>query len=418
MKKKIALTVTTLISICIAFVGCAKKDNGIAILWTNQAEFASYTELFNANQSKYRIIVEYKDNPAEALITAKKTPDLVIGPWLKGEKTRSHLIPIDYLFNELKIAPKQFYKPLLELGNIRGRQYLLPVSFNLPALIFSPDKQLLISNDFSLSLDQIKALSKEFNIQKKGIYTKMGFSPRWNIEFPYLIALLFDVEFEEQTKLFGWNQSRLADAISYMKDWTKTVNSSITAEDDFQFKYLYDPPYTLVTGGKSLFSYMPSNELFVLPQDKIQNIDFRWITRANRTCVNDGIIYTGICTKAPHLEAAEAFLIWFFSEKTQKELLNRARIMDTTESTFGISGGFSSLREVNEKIFPLHYPSLLGHQPPADSLAVPHILPNNWEILKSEIVIPYLSDTVGAPEGKENTIISLEERISAWIKSH
>jgi hypothetical protein len=398
--------------------GCAKKESGITVIWTDQAEFASYTELFNTSQSKYRVVLQYKENPADALITAKHMPDIVIGPWLKGEKTRFRMIPIDYLFNELRINSKLFYGPLLELGNIRGRQYLLPVSFNLPALIFSTDKQLLISNDFSLSLSQVNSLSREFNAQKKGTYSRMGFSPRWDTEFLYLTTLLFNAKYEEDTPLFKWNDAALKDAIKYMRSWTKTINTSTTAEDDFKFKYLYDPPYKLVTGNKTLFSYIASDDLFVLPHDKIRNIDFRWITKENRTPVNDGIIYLGICTKAPNLEAAEAFLSWFFTERTQKELLSRAQTMGTMERTFGISGGFSSLKSVNEKIFPLLYPSLLGHLPPSDALTVPHILPNNWEMLKKEILIPYLIDAVSAPEGQEEAVISLEDRIASWVKTH
>lgn len=388
------------------------------MIWTDQAEFASYTELFNHSQSKFRVIVEYKDNPAEALIGTKQNPDIVIGPWLKGEKARSHLIPIDYLFNELRINSKLFYQPLLELGNIHGRQYLLPVSFNLPALIFSQDNHLAIANDFSLDLDKVQALAGEYNTIQKGTYSRMGFAPRWDSEFLYLTALMFNSRFEEGPQLFEWNQAALNDAVKYLRNWTKTINTSATAEDDFQFKYLYDPPYKLVTGGRNLFSYMRSDDLFVLPQDKIQNIDFRWISRGKDTPVNDGIIYLGICKKAAHLEAAEAFLAWFYYEKNQKELLERSRAMGTMERTFGISGGFSALKSVNEKFFPLMYPSLLGHLPPAESFAAPRILPNNWEVLKKGIVIPYLIDAVSADDADMDSVVSMNSRVSEWIKTH
>lgn len=89
--------------------GCAGKRSDITIIWTDQAEFASYAELFNASQSKYQVVVEYKKNPADALINARDTPDIVIGPWLKGEKTRPRLVPLDYLFNEFKLSSKSFY---------------------------------------------------------------------------------------------------------------------------------------------------------------------------------------------------------------------------------------------------------------------------------------------------------------------
>jgi ABC-type glycerol-3-phosphate transport system substrate-binding protein len=418
MKSPVRLYARTLFLAVSLFLlsSCSRKSDGITIIWTDQAEFASYTELFNSTQSRYRVVVEYKDNPAEALMNAKKLPDIVIGPWLKGEKTRTRLIPLDYMFTELRISSKDFYRPFLDLGSVRGRQYLLPVSFNLPALIFSSETSELPKSDFSISLDSIQELSGEFNSKKNGVYSKMGFSPRWDSEFLYIATQLFNTDFEEDTPLFSCDEVALQKAITYLKNWTDTINTSPTTEDDFQFKYLYDPPYKLVMKGKNLFSFMTSDEFLVLPQDKIQNIDFRWIEKDGQTSVKDKIIYLGVCRNAKNLEAAEAFISWFFDEKNQKAMLDRSRSMGTMDQTFGISGGFSSLTAVNEKNFPLFYPSLLGHLPPKDNLAVPKILPNNWELCKSEIVIPYLEDAVRARNGA--AVKSLDSRISDWIRAH
>ncbi len=404
-----------LIAVASTLLSCGRaKKTDIAIIWTDQADFASYVELFNKSQTRYRAIVEYRENPAGALIAAKETPDIVIGPWLKGEKARSRLIPVDYLFNELRISAKLFYGPLLGLGNVGGRQYLLPVSFNMPVLIFSPEKRNLVPNDFSLSLDEIKSIAREYNLKHKGQFVRMGFSPRWDREFLYVTAQLFEARFEEDSRVIKWDADSLDAAERYLSDWTKTSNGSSRAEDDFQFKYLYDPPYRLVTGGRNLFSCISSDELFTLPQDKLQNLDFRWITKNGKAAVTDGITYLGICKKAPNIDAAEAFLIWFFNEKTQKELLERSRDLGSLKRSFGISGGFSALKSVNEKAFPLLYPPLLGHLPPANSLLVPRILPNNWEIIKRELVVPYLADAVSDDGSKS----SLRDRITDWTKAH
>ncbi len=397
---------------------CSRESGKIAVIWTNQPEFASYVELFNNSQDRHRIVVEYKENPSGALMAAKNPPEIIIGPWLKGEKTRSRLVPIDYLFAELRINSKQFYSALLDLGNVRGRQYLLPVSFNLPAIIFSADNKGLIANDFSLSLEQIQDLSRDYNEKTGGIYTKMGFSPRWDSEFLYLVAQMFNARFEEGSSLFGWNEASLAEGIRYLRGWTTGINTSPRAEDDFQFKYLYDPPHKLVTAGRNLFSYMSSEQLLVLPRDKIQNIDFRWVMKDNKTPVRDDIVYLGICKRARNMEAAEAFIIWFYGEKNQRALLERAKQMGIMDQNFGISGGFSALKPVNEKVYPLFYPSLLGHLPPEETLGVPRILPNNWETIKAGIVIPYLVSMAGAPSGMEDSVPTLQERISVWQKTH
>jgi len=411
--------IPSILALSIAFLsGCARENDGITVIWTDQSEFAAYAEIFNASQSRFKVSVEYKENPADALIDGRNLPDIVVAPWLKGERTRSRLVPVDYLFNELRINSKQFYQPLLDLGNVHGRQYLLPVSFNLTALIFSPETKILSGGDSLVSLEQVRELSKEFNLKQKGEYAKMGFSPRWNSEFLYIIAKLYDAGFEENDPLFKWDQTSMKEAIAFIRDWSANVNSSTAAEDDFEFKYLYDPPYKLVTGGRNLFSSITSGDLLVLPHEKIQNVDFRWIAHDGMTPVKDNIIYMGICRNARHLDGAEAFLAWFFAEKTQKTLLEKSRAMSIMDRSFGISGGFSAIVSVNEKSFPLYYPSLLGHLPSAKSLAVPNILPNNWETLKQEIVIPYLSAAVTADSGTTAEIESLEDRIADWKKAH
>ncbi len=417
MKRHLPLIPLAALLPALFLASCADRKPQIMTIWTDRSEFVSYAELFNSSQNQYKAVVEYRENPSDSLIKATELPDVVVGPWLKGEKARSKLIPLDYLFSEIRIHSNLFYRPLLELGNVKGRQYLLPVSFNLPAVIFSKDRQSLVTDNFFLPLDTIRTLSKEFNEEKNGNFARMGFSPRWNEDFLYILTRMFGAQYEEGNKLFGWNQKGLADAVAYVRDWSVSVNGSTRAENDYQFKNLYDPPYRQVTSGLCLFSYISSRDLLVLPEDKVSSIDFRWITRNDLTPVDDGMIYLGICERAKNLEAAEAFLIWFFNEKNQKAMLERKKSFGLMDRNFGIADGFSSLRPVNEKVFPLYYPSLLGHLPPLESLMAPRILPNNWYTLKSGILMPWLTDVLSgpAPAGGDPT---LESRIQAWQKSN
>lgn len=414
MIRKIAVYWSALLLLLILQSGCQQGSDSIARIWTNQSEFVSYVELFNSSQTRYRIIVEYRENPAEALIQTKNNPDLVVGPWLKGEKARTKIIPIEYLFNEMRINSRLFYKPLLDLGAIKNRQYLLPVSFNLPAVLFAPEYSKRMENDYSISLETIQALSSDYNMQEDGQYSRMGFSPRWNREFLFLAAQMLGSRFEEGSHYLTWNDRLLPAGIEYLRNWSRSINTSTRTEDDFQFKYLYDPPYRLVTSGKSLFSYISSDELLKMPPDKLQNVDFRWLMNDTVIPVRDDIVYMGICRKARNLPAVEAFLIWFFKEETQRALLERSRDMGIFDQSFGISGGFSSLQGINERAFPLFYPILFGHLPPPDTLSVPRILPNDWNRIKEEVILPFLESAVTAEPEMDNPNAVLKELLSVW----
>jgi len=409
------LFLSSLALVIILYTSSCSQRTEFTIIWTDRAEFASYAELFNSSQNSHRVIVEYRDNPALSLNESKQLPDLVAGPWLAGERSRSALIPLDHLFNELRINGKNFYQPLLDLGNIGGRQYLFPVSFKIPAIIFAREQATLTQDNFLLDLDQLQSLSAGFNTLEGRTFTKMGFSPRWNTDFLYLSLRLFDVRFQEGRQAVTWNATALEQAITWITDFSTTTNRSTLDEDDFQFRYLYDPPNKLVTSGRTMFAYMPSDQLLTMSTDKLQNIDFRWLTDKQNIPVQDDIIFIGICRRARNLDGAEAFMAWFFSERTQTEILERNRIQGTLNRSFGIAGGFSSLRPVTERVLPLFYPALIGHLPPAESLETPRILPANWNSLRSQAIVPWLTEqTNGTAQAGQ----SLQERIAVWQKAN
>lgn len=401
----------------IVFTSCSKtEEDKIAVIWTDRAEFVSYCEVFNNSQNKYKIIVEYKKSPVDALINTDVQPDIVIGAWLKGKSARVKFKKINNLFGEKKIDKNDFYPELLNLGNISGNQYLLPISFNLPMIIFSSANKFKTKSDFSISPDEIRDFSIKFNKANKGNYTAMGFSPRWSDDFLYMNTKGFNASFEEEKDFFSWNDKSLQNAINYIRDWSSEVNTSAAAEDDFKFKYLYDSPYVLVKNGKCLFYYASSEELFYTPQKRLENIDFRWLAFNGKTPLKDDILYGGICSKAKNSKAAEAFFIWFFQVKTQEQLLNRANEMNLMISAFGLAGGFSALRQVTEKLFPRYYPLLLSHLPQTQSFYAPHILPSNWPMLKKEILMPYLKETCNTSIYPDS-IPSLNKKIAEWYKN-
>jgi ABC-type glycerol-3-phosphate transport system substrate-binding protein len=387
-------------------------ESTTAVLWTDRPEFAIYVEDFNAGQDRYKIEVRYFESLAQKLTDNGEYPDIAIGSWLKSASTRTLFRPLDALFND-SLDPVTFYPRLLALGRIDDRQYLLPVSFNLPALVFSRENSPLLSNQFVVGFEEIKSVGKDYNLETNGAFTRMGFSPAWNNEFLFVTAMLFNTSFREAAPL-AWDVNALDRTVLYIRQWIEEANTGIEAEDDFVFKYFYDPPSKLVIGGRILFAYMDSSEFFTLSEEQLSNLDLRWISERDTIPLSEDMTYIGICKAGKAQKAAMAFTQWFFQEETQRAFLEKSRAYRLNETSYGIANGFSALRTVTEHIFPQYYPRLLGHMPPEAFLSPPNILPRNWTAIKERVILPYLHDRIrsASPE----TARSLERSLADWLR--
>ena len=402
--KKILCCLCVLFLFTIFFAGCSLKRETLITIWTNIPEFTEYGELFNDTHGKKKVILVYKKNPSEAIASKaeKNHPDIAVGPWLRTDKTSRFFRSIDTIFDGNGITQSIFYPQLLEAGKIRQAYYLLPVSFNLPAVIFSRENAAAVEDNYTLSIEQIKAAGAAFNVQQKnGVYTRIGFAPQAGNSFLYFTAKAKGAQFREYKSSFTWNADKLSDAIAYLKNWSKTVNTSSEAERDFTYKYLSVPNFKRVTSGRTLFAYITSDALFSLTPEQSEMLDYRWIYDGNKIPIEDSFVTLGIPKGAKHPNAAYDFIVWFLSAETQRAILERKAKQNLDIHQFGIAGGFSSIKEVNEHILPLYKTMLLTNTPPTDMLGVPEKLPADWEIIKEQIIVPYLRDEVqntgGAP---------------------
>jgi ABC-type glycerol-3-phosphate transport system substrate-binding protein len=382
-----------------------------AILWTDRPEFAFYGEYFNAAQDVFKIEIRYFDSLAQKLATSPSHPDIVVGSWLKSASTRVFFKSLDGFFKRKNISKNTFYNRLLDMGRVDGRLYLLPVSFNAPALIFARDKGELLSSPFTVGFDEMKRLGKDYNIEKGGGYTRMGFSPLWDDDFLYITATLFNASFREAVPL-AWDAAAIERAMGFIYDWTHEVNTNSQAEEDFFFKYFYDPSAKLILSGRILFSYMDSDDFFTLAEEQRNNLDFRWIAEDETIPLTEGSVYLGLPKKGRANGAAAAFVRWFFEIETQRQLLENSKNNRMHETSFGISGGFSALRPVTEYIFPQFYPGLLGHILPENVLSPANILPGHWAVLKERVILPYLRER--ARSASASGVYPLERRMADW----
>jgi hypothetical protein len=389
-----------------------------AVIWTDAPEFALYAELFNAGQDRYRVEVSYHANLVSALGRSSKDPDLVIGSYLKSQASRGRFQSLDYLFGELTVNQAAFYPSLLAQGDSGGRQILLPVSFDLPAIVFTQGGKANAARKFLLGLDDLAAEAKAWNQGGGGAsFSRMGFSPRWNADFLVISAEALGAAFREGKPL-GWSEAGLDGAVDKLRAWTVSANASPILEDDFQFKYLYTPAYKYVAEGRALFSYMRASALFLVPEEKRAGLDYRWYAEGGLVPIAEDAVYAGIPRKARGKSAAEAFLKWFYKEESQKAMLESSRKTRNLEGSFGIAGGFSAVRTVTERTFPLYYRGLVGHLPPAENLSQPAALPGDWPEIDSKVVAPWLLETTARRAGTAGRPgDELASRLAAWTKN-
>ncbi|MCR4822506.1 MAG: hypothetical protein K5873_06505 [Treponema sp.] len=402
-----------LLSLLFLFTSCGKKNP--VVIWTDRPEIVSYVEFFNVAQDKAKAVVVYKERLAVSLPPAKdeKEPDIVIGSYLRNSRIKKNFAALDRVFSRNQINPSSMYAPLLDYGKVNGRQYLIPVSFNLPAMIFSSKHSELITGDMLMDSDAVRDAATFYNQKSKDeVFTRMGFGPSWEPIFLYQLAKAKNCEFGEKGNVFSWNQEVLDSMVQYVKAWSLDKNGGTSAEQDFSFKYLYAPVHKLVNYDRCLFAYTTSDVFFDIPSEQTENISFRWFSNDGQIYVNDTLTSLGLYRKSNNARAAYEFINWFFTEATQKNLLERAVRMDLDTRTFGICKGFSSIKSVNERVFPAYYKILLGKMPAESSLVAPLPLPSRWDSLKERVIIPYLSEITNTDS--RTSVKTIDERLSVW----
>ncbi|GMO33721.1 MAG: extracellular solute-binding protein [Termitinemataceae bacterium] len=401
-----------LVCLCFLFVSCGKQD-GTAKLWTDRPEFAFYAQYFNSSQNKYKIEVRQFDALAQSLLVSKERPDIIVGSWLKSSKTISRFKSLNEIIRKNNSLKKKIYESLLNIGKVGKRQLLLPVSFDLPLIIFSEENSHLVKDNFLIDIREVKTLGLDFNKKTNDVFTHKGFSPLWNNDFLFETARMMGAGFQEANPV-EWNKEYLASSIDFLKDWIDNVNGGVVQEDEFFYKYFFNPPEKLIQQGRILFAYMRSTDFFNKTEQHT-NMDFRLLSDEKIIPVYEGAVYYGLDKKSKGAKACEAFTLWFFKESTQELLLEESRKLHLNDTSFGIAGGYSAMRTVTENIFPRFYPELLGHLPPQEYLMPSKIKPLNWNELKERVIIPYIREECRGAQ--TSSTAALDQAVSEWIRT-
>ncbi len=409
---KILLLLAAVLSV-FTLAGCKKKPEKRLVIWTDNSEFAPFIELYNKNHRQKAVLV-YKENIADNLLPepGELEPDIIVGALLKNNRIKKNFVALDFLFNRKYLSSNDFYKILLKYGTARHHQYLLPVNFNIPAMIFSTENENLVKDNYTISLEELRESGAAFNKKnKKDNYTAIGFAPQSNTNFLYTTAQLLGANFrEDKNNSFTWNKDSVDETVRYLKEWISTENTSPQVESDFVYKYLSETPDKQVTSGRTLFSFVTSDKLFSMSAAQLAKLDFRWLNHNGLIPIEDSMISMGIAKHTKKALLASEFISWFFTTETQHIFIERKMNTNLDTTQFGIAGGFSSLKDVNEHILPVYYPAMLTNIPQAGTFSVSDKKPTTWNKIKYRVIIPYLSEAVQAEDGK--TVASMEERYS------
>ena len=418
MKKTAFFKIFSIFTLSFFLFSCKfqqQKQKKRVVIWTSCSEFVQYIELFNKTHKENNAILVYKENPALSIPPARDEtpPDIIIGSWLRNDAPYKYCKPLDYIFYNKILSSDVFYKQLFEAGQKNNLQFLLPVSFNLPTIVFSQENKNLVPDNYTLTFEQIRKTGSEFNTKnKKGAFTKIGFTPLSNNDFLYLSTKIFDVNFREENGKIIWNSEKLQETTDKLKDWIFTENESAQIEQDFAFKYLFMPYYRQVISDRTLYAYTTSDQLFKTIKNQDFGIDYRWVVQNKKIPIEDSMIMLGIYKECRNQLGATEFISWFFNVDNQQKILERKEKLNLDTELFGISGGFSSIRDVTEHILPVFYTHLLTNLPPSQMLSVPQKLPARWDSYKSLVIEPYLRSVITAQP--EENVMSIEDLESEW----
>ena len=393
---------------------CPQEEESTARIWTNRAEFASYAELFNSSYSTHRIIVEYVENPAHAFREVgpgPEAPDIVIADNLTLEEMKKEFATLEGLFSDGLLDENRFYSGLITQGLYERQHVVLPVSFSLPMFVFESDNSPDSLSPFFISLNRLRELSVNFNVEDEHGLEKLGLSPLWEEEMLFTATLMFGADYHTtKTGMPAWNGSAIEQTIEFMQGWIQEGNGGITKEQEFADKFLYEPPYMLIDKGRIRFYYHDIASFYAIPPKKRSHLDYRWPAKDEKIPVSPSVLYMGIPHGAPGIATAKEFISWFFRTETQQKLLAASDYKRVR--SFGIAGGFSSLQQVNEEIMPRLYPFLVGHIPKEDFFSFPRTVPLSWNSLQEQVIEPWLARRLR--NGSE--VDSLAVEIEKWLR--
>jgi hypothetical protein len=360
----------------------------VSTVWTDVPEVATYVETFNASQRDWQVLVEYKDDAVASLLASDAKPDLVVARAPLSSTARAALVPLDFLFGG-SLSRASFYRGSLDAGLDGNNTKALPVSFDLPVLIFDKTLQPDLAG-FSLNLGTVRDLNNQFTAVPSKLPRRLAFSPRWG-GFGLTLLHLDGVRFHEGFQGgLTWDSDSLARGLAELQGWP-SPGWDQTA--DFRRKYLQSDPGPSLSAGRVQFFPTTLATFIAKPWDERRDLDFRFVDNG-RVAALQTAVWAGIPAGAAARGAAEHFLAWFFRTDIQEKLV----LQDKRQGAgFGLADGVPAL--VGDSLAKA-YPELSGRLPRSDQVLFWGSLPADWASIEATVVRPWLATQTAT----ENTL--------------
>ena len=398
------------VALVVMLCGGCRASHGALRIVSDEPSLISYIETFNAHNPRLHAEFSYVENVDVRARGALRLFDLFISRNLTVGDGPDYFSSLNGLWRSSGIDEHDFYDTIVATGREGRHQYLFPLSFNIPVIVFRAQEgvEYGFESDTVVGLGELRDIAAEHNVMHDNRYTAMGFSPRWNRDFLYLVTRLHGADYTYTGEVSPiWNEEKIFQALDFMRSWIELHNGGFEREARFSARYIREPHYRPLMDKSVSFIYMDAVSFYNVSLPERQLLDYRILRGPQGIPVLEGVLNAALSKRSPNRRAAQAFVRWIADADNQKLLLERSHHLRI--ESFGFAGGFSTRKDINQLSLPTYYPHLLGRIPNEELLVAARYPISNWNVIRDRVVERWLLNDLAGVDQR-----SLAREVELW----
>lgn len=369
----------------ILITSCSINNKTILTLSTDMPEVVPLIEQFNKENNSINIIIQSDFSQKSDLVIFKGQP----------EGSPYETTELNHLFDD-KLDINNFYMDIIKYsGNEDNSLKLMPLSFDIPGLIYNTDR-----------FNHNRIIPLETLMNDKTI----KFSPFWEENFIIWYFL---------TKMPSFDKNSDYLDIGVFNSAAEKINKMLTDNNDkwdenlFNKKYMHLTPEILI-GSDIIEYYFINFSEYIRINNKRGKIGFSFLSTNDLIVTSDSLTYIGVLSESNNKKKAEEVICWILDKKNQNSYITN-NIKESGMYELFI-GGLSTNKDVTSELIPYHYPQTAPFIPDSSIITIPFNLPPLWESLRAQVFIPAFFETKNIPadqwKEKYNSLYI------EWLKKH